>query len=62
MAEKTIAAMKRGTSARHNEIWTMYQTSGAKIKIITAWKYPGKSPARNPIPGEIMEEIKNIIG
>lgn len=32
-----------------------------KIKIITAWRYPGKSPARDPIPAEILREIKNLL-
>ncbi|OGZ03135.1 MAG: hypothetical protein A2390_02510 [Candidatus Liptonbacteria bacterium RIFOXYB1_FULL_36_10] len=34
---------------------------GNKIVVITAWRYPGKSPKRDPIPAEIMEEIKNVI-
>ncbi|QQG45408.1 MAG: hypothetical protein HYW89_00525 [Candidatus Sungiibacteriota bacterium] len=32
-----------------------------KIKIITAWRYPGKSPKRDPIPPEILREIKSIV-
>lgn len=32
-----------------------------RIRIITAWRYPGKSSARNPVPQEIINEIKNII-
>ena len=32
-----------------------------KIKIITAWRYPGKSPERDPIPAEILREIKSIL-
>ncbi len=32
-----------------------------KIILITAWRYPGKSPERNPIPQEIIEEVKEII-
>jgi hypothetical protein len=32
-----------------------------KIKIITAWRYPGKSPERNPIPEEILREVRNIL-
>ncbi|MBI2068544.1 MAG: hypothetical protein HYT67_00320 [Candidatus Yanofskybacteria bacterium] len=30
--------------------------------IITAWRYPGKSPIREaiPIPADILEELKNI--
>lgn len=32
-----------------------------KLKIISAWRYPGKSPAKNPIPREILDEIKNLV-
>ena len=32
-----------------------------KIRIITAWRYPGKSPERDPIPDEIFEEIKSLL-
>ncbi len=32
-----------------------------KIKIITAWRYPGKSPERDPVPKEIIEEVKKIL-
>jgi len=33
-----------------------------KKVIITAWRYPGKSPIREaiPIPNDILEELKNI--
>ena len=31
------------------------------IKIITAWRYPGKSPERDPIPEEILSEIRNLL-
>lgn len=32
-----------------------------KIKIITAWRYPGKSPERDPIPEDILSEIRSIL-
>lgn len=32
-----------------------------RIKIITAWRYPGKSPARDPVPAEILKEIRRIV-
>ena len=32
-----------------------------RIKVITAWRYPGKSPERNPIPAEILREVRNIL-
>lgn len=32
-----------------------------RIKIITAWRYPGKSPERDPIPQEVLREIQSIL-
>ena len=32
--------------------------SNKKITIISAWRYPGVSPKKNPIPIEIMKEIE----
>lgn len=29
-----------------------------KIKIISAWRYPGVSPKNNPIPEEILRELE----
>lgn len=59
------------------EIWAMYQLRGSgaphptlsqirrgekgKIKIISAWRYPGVSPKNNPIPEEILREISAIV-
>ncbi|MBI4919986.1 hypothetical protein HY838_01715 [Candidatus Azambacteria bacterium] len=58
-----IASMQPAGNKTYSEIWTIYKSikSRKQIKIITAWKYPGKSPARNPIPKEILEEIRSII-
>lgn len=32
-----------------------------KIKIITAWRYPGKSPERDPVPQEIILEVQRML-
>ena len=32
-----------------------------KIKIITVWRYPGKAPTRDPIPGSVLEEIDKLL-
>jgi hypothetical protein len=40
---------------------TIYKIQNTKIKIISAWRYPGKSPKNNPIPEEILDEIRSII-
>jgi len=58
------------------EVWVMYQArkagnlkiqisndkknSNAKFKIISAWRYPGVSPEKNPIPEEILRELSEI--
>jgi len=53
---------------KKQEIWAMYtliksnvKNQMSRVKVITAWRYPGKSPARDPIPQEILDEIKSII-
>lgn len=32
-----------------------------RIRIISAWIYPGKSPAKSPIPQEILDEVNEEI-
>jgi len=70
IAPDTIACMQVGGSKKHRqEIWTMYQIKNSKkqtknakqLRIISAWRYPGKSPAKNPFPPEILAEIKNLV-
>lgn len=35
--------------------------SEKKIKVITAWRYPGKSPERDPVPEEIIKEVQTLL-
>lgn len=39
------------------ELWVMYKEEGARKKIISAWRYPGISPKRDPIPADILQEL-----
>lgn len=74
IAPNTLAVMQiTGTKKHPTEIWVMYQIEISnlksqnsklkKIKIISAWRYPGKSPVgkKPPIPEDILEELKNTI-
>lgn len=61
IAPGLIAVMAPSDSKKYSEIWAMYKLTKTQIKIITAWRYPGKSPARNPIPQEILDEIRALI-
>lgn len=67
-----VACMQPAGGKTYSEIWAMYliqskskdqkvRGKGQQLKIITAWRYPGESPKRDPIPAEILREIKNII-
>jgi len=63
--------IQSGKKIWKQEIWVMYQTCKAgkhktqstnhKLKIISAWRYPGVSPKKDPIPSEILAEIGGII-
>lgn len=53
------------------EIWVMFvvknqkqedgiqNSTQQKLRIISAWRYPGVSPKRNPIPVEILRELES---
>ncbi len=60
IAEDTLAAMRQSLSKKE-ELWVMYVIKNGQILIVTAWRYPGKSPKRNPIPKEILKEAREII-
>jgi len=32
-----------------------------RIRIITTWRYPGKSPERDPIPQDVIEEVRKLL-
>jgi hypothetical protein len=62
IAPDTIAVMQTRGRKRPYEIWLMYQIRKSKIIMISAWKYPGKSPIRKPpIPEEVLENLEEIL-
>jgi len=69
IAPNTLAVMQRtGTKKHPTEIWLMYQiiklkVKSQKLKVISAWRYPGISPKGKeiPIPQDILEELEKLI-
>lgn len=68
--QPTSISTKDGKRVWSSEIWCMFQISSKKkvagsmqllntkkIKIISAWRYPGVSPKNNPIPEDIIREL-----
>jgi len=66
IAPKTIACMQPASIRIKNnekkwsqEIWVMAQTNKkGDITIISAWRYPGMSKIRAPLPSEVQMEIE----
>jgi len=61
IVEGTVAVMQPAGTKRYSEIWVMYKLAGRKIRIITAWRYPGKSPERDPVPQEVINEVRSLL-
>ena len=66
--EGAAAAMRRaGTQKNPTENWVMYVPVKAgpkyKYKIVSAWRYPGTSKARGPvpIPDDILKELEKLL-
>jgi len=73
IAPNTIAMMQPAGSKKHPyEVWVMIveadkrglnkkNRSGlTRIKIISAWKYPGRTKPGEPLPEEILREIRSV--
>jgi len=72
IAPNTIAMMQVAGSQKHPyEIWVMVQKNTDKrglkcgltrkiTKIISAWKYPGRTKPGQPLPEEILREIREV--
>jgi hypothetical protein len=63
IAEETVGMMQPAGSAKHPyEIWVMIKdenkTDDKVRKIISAWKYPGITKPGEPLPREIISEIR----
>jgi len=41
--------------------WKQFKPSTTKIKVITAWRYPGVSSERDPVPEEIIREVQALL-
>ncbi len=59
--EKTLSPVQKFREERRKEFFDRYgQVEGKTFRIISAWKYPGESPKRDPIPREILDELLSL--
>lgn len=61
--ETINSKLETGNQKRETEgaPFKKWQTNDARIRIITAWRYPGESPERDPVPAEIISEIQRLL-
>jgi hypothetical protein len=61
IADNTVALMQRtGQGKREHEIWVMVADKGKQRRVISAWRYPGKTEAGKPLPEGILKEFRAI--
>lgn len=63
IAPATTALMQPATVKHTSEIWIMVMKRRAQLIVITAWRYPGKSPIRGnlPVPIDIQRAISGVL-
>lgn len=49
----------RNQETWNQEIWVMIQDRGGKRKIISAWRYPGRTKPRSEITQKLMKQAYN---
>lgn len=61
IAPDTIALMQSINTAKHPyEIWVMIQETEAERKVVSVWRYPGRTKAGDPLPEKILEELETV--
>ena len=61
IAEDTIAVMQPFGNKKDKEIWVMVSDTKEKRKIISAWIYPARTKAGEPLPEAILREFREVL-
>ena len=43
-----------------SEIWVMAKEQNKRLNLISAWRYPGRTKSGEPLPPEIIRELRDI--
>lgn len=63
IAEGTAAMMQSAGSDKHPyEIWVMVTKEDGAKRVVSAWKYPGKTKPGEPLPRSIVFELRSALG
>ena len=60
IAPKTVAYMQVAGSNKHPyELWAMIQDEKNRRKVISAWRYPGRTKPRSEIMADLIRQAYN---
>lgn len=61
IAESTIAVMQPFGNKKDKEIWVMVADTKSERRVISAWIYPGRTKAGEPLPEAILKEFREVL-
>src|SRR3989344_5739383 len=61
IAENTIAVMQPFGNKKDKEIWVVVGDTKEKRGVISAWIYPARTKAGEPLPEEITREFREVL-
>lgn len=62
IAPETIAVMQTQKGPKNSyEIWAMVADDKVRRKVISAWRYPGKTKPGESLPEEILREFRAVL-
>ena len=61
IAENTIAVVQPFGNKKDREIWVMVADTKEKRRVISAWIYPARTKAGEPLPEEITREFREVL-
>lgn len=62
IAPGTVAVLQSAGSKKHPyEIWVMLNERGKEKKIISAWRYPNITKPGQPLPKEVVKELREAL-
>jgi len=61
IAEGTIAMMQRSAGKHPYELWVMVVDTDRERKVISAWRYPGTTEPRAPLPYAVRSALEEAV-
>ncbi len=62
IAPGTVAMLQAAGTKKHPyEVWVMLNERGKGRRVISAWRYPNRTKPGEPLPAEIVKELREAL-